>query len=235
MISGEIGDETGGNIRAALATLDAWRARGADRLNPVRFRFIEALARRAAAHSGNARHILDGRLAKLLEAYAGDLESADCKDRKDGKDSKDSKDSGTALPCTPSRGPLAGLVNYIAIRTPSDRGAPAAIAGVRQRASLPDMEVLDYFRETWSRVSTDRRLRQSLEQVPDNAGPLNSSRLVHRSLSLMRELSPEYLHQFLSYVDALSWMEQMNGGGVMAGKDAPRAGNIKTSARGKPR
>ncbi|WP_416351349.1 DUF2894 domain-containing protein [Cupriavidus basilensis] len=228
-IGGDIGGEIGSNIRDALATLDAWRARGADRLNPVRFRFIEALARRAAAHSGNARHILDARLAKLLEAYAGDLESADCKDRKDGKD------SGTALPCAPPRGPLAGLVNYMAIRTPSDRGAPAAIAGVPRRASLPDMEVLDYFRETWSRVSTDRRLRQSLEQVPDNAGPLNSSRLVHRSLSLMRELSPEYLHQFLSYVDALSWMEQMNGGSVMAGKDAPRAGSIKPSARGRPR
>ncbi|WP_043357925.1 DUF2894 domain-containing protein [Cupriavidus basilensis] len=220
----------GGESRDALATLDAWRARGADRLNPVRFRFIEALARRAAAHSGDARHILDGRLAKLLEAYAGDLESAGCKDGKSGDV------GGTALPGAPPRGPLAGLVNYLAIPAPSDRGAPpAAIAGMPRRASLPDMEVLGYFRDTWSRVSTDRRLRQSLEQVPDNAGPLNSSRLVHRSLCLMRELSPEYLHQFLSYVDALSWMEQMNGGGAMAGKDAPRAGSIKPSARGRPR
>ncbi|WP_441631456.1 DUF2894 domain-containing protein [Cupriavidus sp. YAF13] len=221
-MSGEIGAES----RDALATLDAWRARGADRLNPVRFRFIEALARRAAAYSGDARRILDSRLANLLEAYAGDLESTECKDRNVG---------GTASPGAPPRGPLAGLINYMAIRAPADRGAPATIAAVPRRASLPDMEVLDYFRETWSRVSTDRRLRQSLEQVPDNAGPLNSSRLVHRSLSLMRELSPEYLHQFLSYVDALSWMEQMNGGGAMAGKDAPRAGSIKPSARGRPR
>ena len=59
-------------------------------------------------------------------------------------------------------------------------------------------------------------MRQSLEQVPGNAGPLNSSSLVHRSLSLMRELSPGYLQQFLSYVDALSWMEQMNGGSASA-------------------
>lgn len=231
MISGEIGGEG----HDALATLDAWRARGADRLNPVRFRFIEALARRAAAYSGDARHILDGRLAKLLEAYAGDLESADCKDSKNSNVGNVGNVGGTASPGAPPRGPLAGLVNYIAIRAPSDRGAPAAIAGVPRRASLPDMEVLDYFRETWSRVSTDRRLRQSLQQVPDNAGPLNSSRLVHRSLSLMRDLSPEYLHQFLSYVDALSWMEQMNGGGAMAGKDAPRAGSIKPSARSRPR
>jgi hypothetical protein len=78
-------------------------------------------------------------------------------------------------------------------------------------------------------------MRQSLEQVPGNAGPLNSSSLVHRALSLMREVSPGYLKQFLSYVDALSWMEQMNGGAAPTGKDAPRGGNAGKSARGKAR
>jgi hypothetical protein len=85
------------------------------------------------------------------------------------------------------------------------------------------LPVLDDFREMWSKISTERQLRQSLAQVPGNAGPLNSSSLVHRSLSLMHELSPGYLRQFLSYVDALSWMEQM-AGSIPAGKHAPRAG-----------
>jgi hypothetical protein len=43
--------------------------------------------------------------------------------------------------------------------------------------------------------------------VPKNAGPLNSSSLVHRSLSLMREVSPEYLQHFLGYLDSLAWLE----------------------------
>ncbi len=51
----------------------------------------------------------------------------------------------------------------------------------------------------------------------------------------MRELSPGYLQQFLSYVDALSWMEQMNGGGALTDKDAPRAGRARKHARGKAR
>ena len=68
-----------------------------------------------------------------------------------------------------------------------------------------------------------------------NAGPLNSSSLVHRSLSLMSELSPGYLQQFLSYVDALSWMEQMNGGGALPAKDAPRATSSKKNTKGKSR
>jgi hypothetical protein len=206
--------------------LDAWRERGADRLDPARFHFIEALDRRAACHSGEARRILDDRLSRLLETYAGDLERAASK----------AADAGSAASlCEPARGALAGLIDYIASHASADGDGTAAGNRVTRPPSWPELEVLDYFRETWSRVSTERQLRQSLEQVPGNAGPLNSSSLVHRSLSLMRELSPGYLQQFLSYVDTLSWMEQMNGGGALAGKDAPRAGSARKSVRGKSR
>ncbi|MEA3123618.1 MAG: hypothetical protein QOD67_637, partial [Caballeronia sp.] len=102
-------------------------------------------------------------------------------------------------------------------------------------SSYPEMEVLEYFRKTWTQLSTERQFRQSLAQVPGNAGPLNSSSLVHRSLSLMRELSPGYLQQFMSYIDALSWMEQMNGGIALPEKEAPRSASPRKSTRGKPR
>ncbi|MDN7179740.1 DUF2894 domain-containing protein [Caballeronia sp. SEWSISQ10-4 2] len=202
----------------ARAMLDAWRERGADRLDPVRFHFIEALDRRAAGHSGEARRILDDRLSKLIEAYAGDIESVA------------SRVVATS-PDEPARGALAGLIDYMAGHAPSDSERPAAAP---RPSSYPELEVLDYFREVWTKLSTEKQFLQSLAQVPGNAGPLNSSSLVHRSLSLMRELSPGYLQQFLSYVDALSWMEQMNGG-ALAEKDAPRSGNTRKSARGKPR
>ena len=115
------------------------------------------------------------------------------------------------------------------------RRAKWTTIGLPRSASYPELAELDYFREVWSKVRTEKQMRQSLEQVPGNAGPLNSSSLVHRALSLMREVSPGYLKQFLSYVDALSWMEQINGGAAPAGKDTPRAGNAGKSARGKAR
>ena len=65
----------------------------------------------------------------------------------------------------------------------------------------------------WSKVRTEQQYRQSLGQVPRSFGPLNSNSLVHRSLATMRELSPAYLQQFLSYVDALAWLEDLAGGG----------------------
>ena len=178
---------------------------------------MEALDRRAAGHSGEARRILNERLAKLLQAYADDLENAAPQ---------------TASAGEPARGALAGLIEYMSSRAPADGDERPVLP---QPTSYPEMEVLDYFRKTWTRVSAEKQFRQSLAQVPGNAGPLNSSSLVHRSLSLMRELSPGYLEQFLSYIDALSWMEQMNGGGALPDKDAPRSGSPRKSTRGKAR
>jgi hypothetical protein len=74
-VNSDVSDVSGNVASAVRSTLDAWRERGADRLNPVRFHFIEALDRRAASHSGEARRILDDRLSKLLEAYANDYAS----------------------------------------------------------------------------------------------------------------------------------------------------------------
>lgn len=200
------------------ATLAAWRERAADRLDPVRFRFIEALARRSADHSGEVRVHLDHKLSKLLQAYGADVERAE-------SGAHDSP--AVATPNDPPAQPLAELMAYIAGQASGDTA--------HQPSSYPELPVIDYFRETWSKVSTNRQLRQSQEDVPENAGPLNSSHLAHRALSLMRELSPGYLRQFLSYVDALSWMEQINSAGMVTGKEAPRAGSAKKPVRSKPR
>ena len=172
--------------------IDAWKARGADRFDPLRFRFIEALARRAAAHQGEVRRLLDARLATLLAAYGEDLEKA--------------APIAAPPPASP-RGALAELADHIA--RPAD--------------GVDELKALGYFRSTWSRLSAERRLTQSLATVPKNAGPLNSQQLVHRSLTLMRELSPEYLERFMSHVDALLWLDQVHSGHASTPKEAPRA------------
>lgn len=251
----------------AQHTLDAWRERGADRLDPVRFRFIDALRRRAAAHGGDARRLLDARLAALIDAYAADLRRAESNGDAcecagataptpapapasstspaptPAAPSTTTTSPATSSPAEPPRGPLAALLDYIGSRerptasAPDEtRAAPASSTASGRVALRAEPELLDYFRETWSKLSADSQLRASLEQVPKNAGPLNSSSLVHRSLSLMRELSPEYLRQFLSYVDALSWLQQMNGDEAATGDEAARGavgGGASASASAK--
>jgi len=127
----------------------------------------------------------------------------------------------------PGASPLAGLLAHIAGRrlAVDPDSAPGR--------DYPELAALDEFRETWTRLNTDFQLRQSLAQVPENAGPLNSSHLMRRALLLMRKVSPGYMRHFLAHADALSSMEQLHDATGMA-KSAPRAAARK-SPRGKPR
>jgi hypothetical protein len=72
----------------------------------------------------------------------------------------------------------------------------------------PELKSVRLFRSTWSRLSADKQLNAALDQAPKNAGPINSHMLVLRSLALMREISPDYLSRFISYVDTLVHLEQ---------------------------
>ena len=219
------------------AQLDAWQACGADQADPVRFRLMEALARRCAGHSGAVRGLLDERLRGLAAAYAAIVQ------RYTDNDS-DIADGGA--PSTPISGPtasaLGALVHDITARArpaivvaSNDARSPAPVPAHAPQSDAPLVDALaDYFRETWARVSVEQHFRLSLERVPENAGPLNTDHLVHRSLSLMRETSPEYLRHFLSYVEGMSWLEQL-GAAAAAEKEAARAAAAKKSVRGKAR
>jgi hypothetical protein len=61
--------------------------------------------------------------------------------------------------------------------------------------------------------------------------PLNSQHLVHRALATMRDTSPAYLQQFVSYVDALLWMDQVhNQAFVVPGREAKAEARKKSAA-----
>ena len=197
------------NHLTVTEVLDAWRQRGADRLDPVRFRFIEAMARRAAAHEGEARRLLDERLERLLAAHGAAVAKLEAPKKK-------------MPPAAPVEGGLAELLAHVAERTGVAEGSAAR--------SASDLKSLRYFRSTWSRLSADRRLNQSQAKVPENAGPLNSQHLVHRAITLMRDASPDYLNRLMSYIDTLSWIDQAN---VSAPAPAGARPEGRKAARGK--
>ena len=184
-------------------------ARDAQARDPVRLRFAEALARRAAAHAGEARRLIDERVAAIVQSLSA-LPDGDAAGR----------------PAAPAagRGALAALVVHAAQHRAATPGAAPVASAARPPApaaralaappavtgAAADAKTVQFFKRTWSRLSADQRLAQSRASLPDNAGPLNSQHLVHRSLVLMRELSPEYLEHFVGYIDALQWLEQAN-------------------------
>ncbi|WP_255594168.1 DUF2894 domain-containing protein [Achromobacter sp. ES-001] len=217
---------------AAQATLDAWGDSGADRLDPVRFRFLQAMARRTAPLQGLARQQLEDKLDTHLRAYAQLLEAVE-----PDALTMDSAEASPAAPATPQSAPaaLTQLLAYLTYPDAPDNDPTWDRDALGLREAYPDVQMLEYFRGVWSRVSADRQVRQSQEQVHKNAGPLNSNQLVHRALSLMRELSPGYLQQFLSYTDALMWMEQIHAATAPAPKESTRSGAAKKTSRAKAR
>jgi hypothetical protein len=206
------------------AQLDAWRERGADRLDPLRFRLIEALAQRADGHGGEARRLLDARLSELIAQYTA-LTGGFAQATQDTHEPHDTP--------ADTRNTLGDLVDRLAHHANTENGAKVRSGDGSTWTVSP--ELIDYFRATWARVRAGQQLREAQFQVPQNAGPLNSMSLVHRSLSLMRELSPGYLQNFLAYADALSWLEQLNAVDAPPSKEAPRAASTKKSTRSKAR
>lgn len=233
------------------ALLAALRARGAEGFDPVGLRFLEALARRAAAHADHARPLLERRLAKAIADYDARLERAE-------GEAADALARGTArfpeaadalrkhcaagdfaglhrlllqLQMHGGHRPLAELLAQVCQQAPKETAggaAPAALPGLKRPAELKSVKV---FRRTWSRLRVDQQLSDALAQAPENAGPLNSHALVLQSLKLMRDISPEYLEQFSAYVEALLWLEQAAGSRAPAPKGAGRADR---GGKGKP-
>lgn len=204
------------------ATLDAWRQRGADGVDALRLQRITALAQRAKGEHGGVRRLLDERVAALMAAHAADLDRCPSKHAR--------RDAAATAPRRPSA--MAPLLEHIARQAVGHADSTGA-APTAPASATPGP--LDDLRRLCTQARTESQLRQALEQPPEDAGPLNSASLVHRALTLMRDLSPDYLQPFMAYVDALAWLEGMDLPDRRASDNAaPTPGGAKRT-RGKAR
>ena len=182
--------------------LDALRAQGAQQLDPVRFAFVEALARRSALHGGAARQLLDARLAEAMADCA-----AHCVQRRAGP--------ARRMPDPAARGRAGSLADLLRHLDPPGHSPAALVAGAASASSTPlvpaqpaELKAWRQFRQTWARLSVDRQLLRSQAQLPPNPGPLNSQLLALRSLQLMQHIAPGYLQAFVAQVEVLLWLDQ---------------------------
>jgi hypothetical protein len=165
-----------------LARLEALRQTG-ERLDPVRLHYLKLLSQRITTAPDAVQRVLEGKLDAALTELAQRL----------AKTQPASSDDETPRAATP----LTALNHYLrGLKPPGDSEARTDLASVRR------------FRETWQRITAEDQVAEAVERCPANAGPLNSHRLVLRTLALLRDLSPDYLRRFLSQVETLQWLEQ---------------------------
>lgn len=190
-----LGVEQTNAVHPAIARL---RHADADAFDPVRLHYLGLLSERLAAHSGTTGRLLEARFAKAVAEFESRFEqfqrSADAAVR-------------TAPQCNPQSTSLAELTRQLSQHnyapSPGNPGHFGAAPGPRT-----ELKAVSQFRNTWSKLSADKQLAHALEQAPKNAGPINSHRVVLRSLTLMRELSPDYLNRFMAYADTLLCLDQ---------------------------
>lgn len=206
--------DTKGCASDQQARLDALRACGADRRDPVRFAYIESLERRAANQPEPIRQALLPR----IKAAADKLSKL--------------PDTVIETPAgNTSTSPLAELLAYIgqhAHEQPATPNSEAPSPNPQRKARpsaqrAPELKSVAYFRNTWSKLSAEQQLTQTLAQAPENAGPMNSQHLVLRSLQVMRDVAPDYLQGFMSYVDTLIWLEHADPTRMPSGSDKKTA------------
>lgn len=188
------------------ARLDALLANGADQADAIRYAYMAAVLRRVATQPEMTRQPL---LAKL-HVMADEFSTYPTLPQE-------------AAPQSATHSPLADLLTYIGqhalMQTAAGQPATETVTVNRnfqrnfknqtdgRRPQAPELKSVAYFRNTWSRLSTEQQLTQTLAQAPENAGPMNSQHLVLRSLEVMRDISPDYLQGFMSYIDALIWLD----------------------------
>lgn len=214
--------ETGG----IQAQLDALRASGAADRDPVRFAYLEALSRRAAAQPEAIRQSLNAKISAAANELA----------------SRPVPVATETAPTSPAN-PLADLLAYIsqhaheqpATLLPAD-GNPTVNRKNRPKSKSaspgrtpqgPELKSIAIFRNEWSKLSTEQQLTQTLAQAPENAGPMNSQHLVLRSLERMRDIAPDYLQGFMSYIDTLIWLDHADPTRPAAGRTTGGEGEKK--------
>lgn len=182
----------------------------------LRLHLIERLQQRANTFEGETRQLLEAKIARLSRANTT-AASAGVADHRPLVAAGDGDGDGAS-------GLNALLAHIVASKPSSDlpASAPSPVVSVAATATdtLPELE---QFRDLWAAIRSEIQMRQSMEQAPEDAGPLNSIVLVHRSLLRMRELSPGYLQHFLGYLDNLVWLEQLQSAGVLASNAAQRS------------
>lgn len=195
-------------MNTETSLLDTLREAGADRTDPVRFRYLESLERRL-----RTRGLQHGPHWQKLELAAARLAAR-----------VDHAEPARPTHATSEPSPLSGLLDLL---NQSEQAAvPVSRSAIEQRvlgdsgesgAGSPRSDDTPRPLKAMARVKSNQgaqalqaRIHHAINSTPKEAGPMNGHRLVSRALTEMQRLSPAYLNRFARYTDTLLALERLS-------------------------
>lgn len=208
----------------SMQGIETLRQAGADKFDPVRFYYLDVLARRATLQQGPVKRLLHDKLAQALVTLRENFErernetqqavgqvvphypqaAVELQRLHDGGDFTAVRQRISRLKDSVHGTPLGEMTSQLLQNR--SQGAEVSLKG--HTAVRPALNATQYFRNTWAKLSIEKRVAQALGKAPMNAGPINSHMLVLRSLALMRDISPDYLNRMTAYVDTLLCLDK---------------------------
>lgn len=195
------------NESTSLSLLDSLRQRGAERFDPVRFRYLESFERRLRAN-GLQQGAHWQKLKQAIADYQARLEGAE---------------QPKPAPAAPEPSLVSSLLDRLNQTTETPAEAPRSALEQRVFGEISELEqtrtasssnspkplrAMIRARADQGTQALQERIRHAIESTPKEAGPMNAHRLVSRALAEMQTLSPEYLERFARYTDTLMTLER---------------------------
>lgn len=186
------------------------RGSGADRLDPVRFRYLEALEHRLRSKGlQGTRHWQ--KLAQAVAEYQARVEqqahaeqSAQPTETKQPSPLQLLLDTLNQAPETQAHASPSPIERLIFGEEDREPTQPTAT-----NSSPRSLKAMARVQADHGIQARQERIRRAIEQIPENAGPMNAHRLVSRAVAAMEKLSPEYLNRFVNYADTLLALERL--------------------------
>ncbi len=107
-------------------------------------------------------------------------------------------------------------------------GLASLTSHLKSRVDADELRSMRHFREVLARRTINKAVQTAMEEVPENAGPLNAHLLVVKAITTLQDIAPYYLNRFVSHIDSLLWLEQ-------ASAQFPPSEPAKSDSKNKPR
>ena len=222
------------------------RQRECHNFDPIRFSYLEAMARRAQGQGESVGHIVEQLGLAALEQYSADLalaqeEAAACLDTAGSAQAEELQELFQACKYremkrlltrarrSTTNESLVAMSTYIS--NPEPVAAKHAVTpsfddilraheqeliqtggnSSVQEQGRAEHSAIHHFREALVKRNADKLVTKLINEIPEDAGPLNPQKLIVQSLASMRDLSPHYLNRFVAYIDTLLWLERAGG------------------------